>query len=52
MDRLTAFKLGLGLAAAVLFAASLRTGNDTFRWVAIALLAVAVLLRFARPRQR
>ncbi len=49
MDRFTQFKLGLALAAAILFAASLRTGLDWPRYVAIALLVVAVLLRFAQP---
>ncbi len=51
MDRFTTFKLALALAAAILFAASLRSGVDWPRYVAIALLVVAVLLRFVAPRQ-
>jgi len=51
MDRFTAFKLGLALAAAILFAASLRSGLDWPRYVAIALLVVAVLLRLLQPRR-
>ena len=49
MDRQTQAKLGLALVAAVLFAASMRLEDaDYLRWIAIALLAAAVLLRFAR----
>lgn len=51
MDRFTAFKLGLALAAAIFFAASLRSGLDWPRYVAIALLVVAVALRFLQPRR-
>ena len=51
MNRLTAFKLGLALAAAIFFAASMRSGLDWPRYVAIALLVVAVLLRFAAPNR-
>lgn len=43
-------KLILALAAAILFAWSLRTGADEPRWIAIALLAIAVALRWWRPR--
>ncbi len=46
MDQVTILKLLLALAAGLLFAASMWTGIDWLRWVAIALLAVAVLLRF------
>ena len=52
MDRLTRMKLALALMAAIFFAGSMRTGQDWPRWVAIALLAAAVLLRFLRPRPR
>ena len=51
MDRFTAFKLALALSAAVLFAVSLRSGLDWPRYVAIALLVVAVALRFLQPRR-
>ena len=50
MDRLTRFKMGLMVAAAIFFAGSLRMKDDRFRWVAIALLAVALLLRLVKPR--
>lgn len=52
MDRFTTFKLALALVAAILFAASLRSGLDWPRYVAIALLVVAVLLRFVQPPRR
>ena len=52
MDRVTSFKLALALAAAILFAASLRSGLAWPRYVAIALLIVAVLLRFIQPPRR
>jgi hypothetical protein len=51
VDRFTQFKLALALAAAILFAGSIRTGLDWPRYVAIALLIVAVLLRFLQPRR-
>ena len=51
MDRLTQAKLALALVAAILFAASMRMEDaDYLRWIAIALLAAAVLLRFVRRR--
>src|SRR5690606_228341 len=40
-------RIGLALGAMVLFAIGVRTGDDNLRWVAIALLAVALLLRLA-----
>jgi len=52
VDRFTQFKLGLALAAATLLPASLRSGLDWPRYVAIALLIVAVLLRFVQPPRR
>src|SRR5690606_41956093 len=46
-------RIGLALGAMVLFAIRVRTGDDNLRWVAIALLAVALLLRLAgRRRER
>ena len=50
MTQLTRFKLALAVAAAVLFGLSMRTGEDWLRWLAIGLLAAAVLLRFVGPR--
>ncbi len=51
MDMITRAKLGLAVMAAIFFAGSLRSGYDWPRWVAIALLAAAVLLRFLGPRR-
>ena len=49
MDRMTQAKLALALVAAILFAGSMRLEHaDYLRWIAIGLLAVAVLLRFVR----
>ncbi len=51
MDRITQAKLALALVAAILFAASMRRDDaDFLRWIAIALLAVAVALRFLQKR--
>lgn len=52
MHGVTRAKLGLAVMAAIFFAGSLRSGLDWPRWVAIALLAAAVLLRFAGRRGR
>jgi hypothetical protein len=49
MDRFTQAKLALALVAAIVFAFSMRMEDaDYLRWIAIALLAAAVLLRFVR----
>jgi hypothetical protein len=45
---LTRLKLGLMLVAALFFGGSVWLEDDRLRWVAIALLAVALLLRFVR----
>jgi Flp pilus assembly protein TadB len=50
MDGATRAKLALALAAGILFAGSIWTGQDFLRWIAIGLLAAAVLLRFIYPR--
>lgn len=44
-------KLALAACAAVLLFWGIRIGSETYRWVAIGLLLVAVLLRFIRPRR-
>ncbi len=46
MTPLVIARLALLAAAIILFVMSARTGQDTFRWVAIGLLIVAVGLRF------
>ncbi len=50
MSRIDAFKVGLALCAAVLFAWSLHADAEYFRWAALACLLAAFLLRFVRPR--
>ena len=52
MDPLTRFKLALAVVAAVLFGLSMRVDQDWLRWLAIGLLAAAVVLRFFTPRPR
>jgi uncharacterized membrane protein len=42
----TRLKLALALMALIFFAASMRTGDDWMRFVAMGLLALAVILRF------
>ncbi|AHG90880.1 hypothetical protein J421_3343 [Gemmatirosa kalamazoonensis] len=51
MDGPTRAKLALALIAGILFAGSMWTGQDWLRWVAIGLLAAAVLLRFIYPNR-
>ncbi len=51
MDAVTRAKLGLAVMAAIFFAGSLRSATDWPRYVAIALLAAAVLLRFVTTRR-
>ena len=52
MDWPTRVKLGLMIAALILFAGASWTGMEWIRWVAIALLVVALLLRFVYPGAR
>lgn len=49
MDTATRAKLALAVIAGILFAGSMWSGQDWMRWVAIGLLAAAVLLRFIYP---
>ena len=46
MTPLVIARLALLLAGIVLFLVGIRTGHDLYRYVAIGLLAVAVILRF------
>ena len=48
MIRLRLVLIGAGVAA---FAYALRTGKEGARWLGIALVAVALVLRFVRPRR-
>jgi hypothetical protein len=49
---LTRIKLGLAIMALIFFAAGIRSGLDWQRWVAIGLLAVAVVLRYVERLQQ
>ena len=46
MSPLVVARLALLLAGIVLFVMSIRTGQDPYRYVAIGLLVVAVIIRF------
>ena len=48
---LTTVKLGLMGLAVLFFAGSVWLKDDRMRWVAIALLAVAFILRFVGPKK-
>lgn len=50
MRPIDGIKLGLGACAIALFAWSLRSEAQVFRWAALACLVAAFLLRFARPK--
>jgi hypothetical protein len=50
MDLMTV-KLGLMFLAVLFFAGSIWLKDDRMRWVAIALLAVAFILRFVGPKR-
>jgi hypothetical protein len=49
--QLTTVKLGLMFLAVLFFGGSVWLKDDRMRWVAIALLAVAFILRFVGPRR-
>jgi len=49
---LVAARLALLLAAIVLFYLSIKTGLDPYRYVAIGLLIVAVIIRFVDRKKR
>jgi hypothetical protein len=51
MTPLVVARLALLLAGIVLFILSIRTGLEPYRYVAIGLLAVAVILRFIDRRR-
>jgi hypothetical protein len=52
MDRLTLAKVAFALVGLALFAYGARSEDVTVRWVGIAFVVVAFLLRFARKRDR
>jgi len=49
---ITRVKLGLTIVALLFFAAGMRTSEEWLRWVGIALLALAVLLRFVERARK
>ena len=51
MTPLVMARLALLAAAVILFVMSARTGQDVFRFVAIGLLVVAVIIRFVDRRR-
>jgi hypothetical protein len=50
MRRADAIKLILSVCAALSLGWGIRTDQTAYRWVGIACLVMAVLLRFIRPR--
>ena len=52
MTPLTAVKLALAATGVVLFGYGVRVDSTPVRWVGVALVAVAALLRFARSGPR
>jgi hypothetical protein len=52
MNRLTIAKLAFALSGIALFAYGARVEDGTIRWVGIAFVVVAFLLRFARRPDR
>ncbi len=49
---LDVFKLMLGLSAVVLFFVGMKTEVEAYRWAAIVCLALAVALRWVKPRSK
>jgi hypothetical protein len=50
VDRLTVVKLAFALAGTAIFAYGVRAENTVVRWVGIAFVVAAFLLRFVRKR--
>ena len=50
MSALTQLKLGLASIGLVLFGYGIRTDMERMRWIGIAFLAAAAVLRFVGPR--
>ena len=50
MDRLTVLKIACALAGVGIFAWGVRSEDSIIRWVGIAFVIAAFLLRFARKR--
>jgi len=52
MRRIDAFKIALAACATILLGWGVRTDNSVSRWAGIVCLAVAVALRFIKPKRR
>ena len=50
MDRVTVAKVACALVGVAVFAVGVRNDDDMVRWVGIALVIVAFLLRFVKKR--
>jgi hypothetical protein len=50
MSGLTQLKVGLAFIGLVLFGYGVRADNERMRWIGIAFLAAAAVLRFVGPR--
>jgi hypothetical protein len=50
VTRLSHLKLGLTVVGIILFGYGVRADLSSFRWIGIGFLAVAVVLRFWKPR--
>ena len=50
MTQPTVLKLVLGVIALIVFAIGLRINDPMWRWAAVAILVIAVALRFQRPK--
>jgi hypothetical protein len=46
----TVLKLVLGVIALIVFAVGVRLNNPMWRWAAVAILVIAVALRFQKPK--
>ena len=51
MNQLTTLKLALAIVGILIWFFGNRAGDERLRWVGIALLVAAVLLRFLKPRR-
>ena len=50
MDRITLLKVAFALAGIAIFVYGVRTEDNTVRWVGIAFVIAAFLLRFVKKR--
>ena len=50
MSKMTQIKLALALMASIIWAAGYYQRNDALTWTGIGILAIAVALRFVKPK--